>query len=108
MLEIDDHPALVPIHGPVAGTLPAAWAGHLARRISRGRLDLDDICAQVAEQHRAERPGHDLAAVDDLHADKRRVVGGHRLAPLRAHWLLACNFLPGEKPLKGWRLKATT
>ena len=40
-------------------------AGHLAGRIAAGRLDLDDIGAEIREQHGAERPGHDLSEIQD-------------------------------------------
>ena len=42
---------------------PHAVAGH--------RLDLDDLGADVAQDHRPERPGQVLAEVDHAHAFER-------------------------------------
>ncbi len=53
------------------------------RRVTLGWLDLDDLGPEVAEQHRAIRPGEHGRAVDDAETGERagsRLVGsvGHR------------------------------
>jgi hypothetical protein len=52
----------------------------LPHRVALGRLDLDDLGAEVGEQHAAERPGRHLAELDDAHA-LERAKGGGRHAP---------------------------
>ena len=42
-----------------------------ARHLAAGRLDLDDVGAEVGEQHRAVRPGERLREVDDPHTLER-------------------------------------
>ncbi len=42
-----------------------------AGRIALGRLDLDDVRAEIAEEHRAVRAGEDRRAVDDPQAGER-------------------------------------
>ena len=63
---------LVPVDGEVVGGRPRPVRGvadprrsPAARRVALGRLDLDDVGAEVAEEHRAERAGEDRRAVDD-------------------------------------------
>jgi hypothetical protein len=41
------------------------------RLVARRRLDLDDVGAEIGEEHRGERPGQDSAGVDDPDALER-------------------------------------
>ena len=67
------------------------WRAPAPRRIAIRWLDLDDIRTQIAQQHRAERPGQDCRAVDDAEArersgrfgGRRRRFGGHPGDPTR-------------------------
>ena len=53
---------------------------HRARRIALYRFfDLDDFCAQVAENHRAERTGQDARHVQHADAVQRAPSGSHGL-----------------------------
>ena len=68
-------------------------------RIGLGRvLDLDDVGAEVAEEHRRHRPGEQCRSVDDSHArqrprgtlicvprPRRPMMAAPRLAPRRSH-----------------------
>src|SRR5260370_35025517 len=47
-----------------------------------GVLDLDDLCSQVGELRRAERPCHIVADLDDADAGERRAIA-HRAPPPR-------------------------
>jgi hypothetical protein len=51
--------------------LGADRARHLPRRVAGGRLDLDDVGAEIGEHHRAERPGHHLRDVEHLETVER-------------------------------------
>ena len=60
---------------------------HVPRRLAAGRLHLDHVGAHVAEQHAAERAGHDLGHVDDADAVERaRAVGRSGMASGSARW----------------------
>jgi hypothetical protein len=73
-LEVEPEGALVPVDREVIGR-GAGSASDIcdtdprwppaSRGVTLGRLDLDDVRAQVAEEHRAIRPGEDRGAVDD-------------------------------------------
>ena len=69
--EVDDGAALPAVDGVEAGTLEADSPGHLTRRITAGRLDLDDVGAEVREEHRAVRTRHDLRDVEHPKAVER-------------------------------------
>ena len=49
----------------LAALAPEERLGREAHAVAGDRLDLDDVGAEVAEDHRAERPGEVLAEVDD-------------------------------------------
>ncbi len=76
--KVEPHAALVPIDReevrrrprPVGGGADP-WRAPAARPIALGRLDLDDIGAQVAEQHGAVGPGQHGRAIDDPEAGQR-------------------------------------
>ena len=76
--EIEPDAALVPIDRQEVGRragpgcrFPDPWRTPAAGRVAFGRLDLDDIGAQVGEEHRAVRAGQDRRAVDDAQAGER-------------------------------------
>ena len=80
LLEVEPDAALVPIDREVVGRGPGLARGRrrpdprrspAAGRVALGRLDLDDVGAQVAQQHRAVRPGQDGRAIDDAQAGER-------------------------------------
>src|SRR6185369_2502708 len=75
-LEIEDDPALAAVDGVERRAFGADRAGHAAGRIAAGRLDLDHIRAQIAQLHRAIRPGHHLGDVEDSDAVKGLVSHG--------------------------------
>ena len=87
-LEVEPDAALVAVDRQVVGGGPRPVGRRrsdprrppAARRVTLGRLDLDDVGAEVAEEHRAVRPGQDGRAVDDPQAGERAgsVLGGHR------------------------------
>lgn len=79
ILQIDDDAALVAVDGPVAGAFRAHAARHAAGGIPLRRLDLDHVRAHVAEEHGAERTGHDLRQIQYADACQR----AHRLRILR-------------------------
>src|SRR3546814_12508827 len=72
-----------PIIAPFLHTLPRhdsltislAAEPHLGARpvAHAGRLYLDDIGAHVAQQHAAERAGHDLADIEDSNIGKWKI-----------------------------------
>ncbi len=82
-LEVQAHPALVAVDGQVIGGRPSPLAVSRADpgrapapgRVTLGRLDLDDLRAQVAEEHRAVRPGQDRRAIDDAQSRERAGCG---------------------------------
>ena len=80
LLEVEPDAALVPVDRQVVGRGPglAGRRGRAdprrapaARRVAVGRLDLDDVGAEVGQQHRAVRPGQDRRAIDDAQAGQR-------------------------------------
>ena len=98
--QVEPDAALVPIDGEEVGGRPRA--GRLlpdprrppaAGRVALGRLDLDDVGAEVAQEHRAVRPGEDRRAVDDPKAGERPGRGGSvgvaDIAPMVAPRILA-------------------
>ena len=77
LLEVQHDAALVAVHSEERRRLAAhERRAHVTGIIAAGRfLDLDYVRAHVCQEHRAKRPGEDLAAVDDLHAFQGQ---GHR------------------------------
>ena len=80
--EVDDDAALVALQVHDVGRERAHHQGgtravELARVLAAGRLDLDDVGAEVAEYRRGERPGDDRGEVDDVETCERlhRVSG---------------------------------
>jgi hypothetical protein len=72
-LEVQRHAALVAVHVEKAERVVSLHAkAHRAAGLvaGAGRFDLDDVRAQVAQQHAGVRPGHDLGDVEDLDAGK--------------------------------------
>src|SRR4029079_4455785 len=73
--KIEPDRALVAIHRegvgrrPRRGVVTDPWRAPAARGVAVGRLDLDDIRAEVAEEHRRVRSGEHRRAID--HADPR-------------------------------------
>ena len=49
----------------------------LADHVSLGRLHLDDVRAEIGEDHRAVRAGEHLGEIDDPHAGERSASLGH-------------------------------
>src|SRR6478672_5948400 len=75
MAEVDPDAALVAVDREVVGRGPRAVGvaadprrPPTARRVALGRLELDHVGAEVAQEHRAVRPGEDRRAVDDAQA----------------------------------------
>ena len=76
-LEIEDDRALVAIDrcevraAPIGRVTPPRRPP-VARLVTIGRLDLDDVCAEVGEEHRRERAGQHAAGVDHPDSVERR------------------------------------
>jgi len=63
-----------------------------ARLVAVGRLDLDDIGAEVGQQHGGERPGQHAADVDDADAFQGEPIGhGATVAERLARAPLGCD-----------------
>jgi hypothetical protein len=75
--EIQHDAALSPVDRVVGRRVTTDAAGHPAGHVAFRRLDLDDVGAQIGEEHRTERPRHDLRDID--HANARQRPAGHRL-----------------------------
>ncbi len=74
----------------VGGVADPGWAPATGR-IALGRLDLDDVGAEIAEEHRAVRAGEDRRRVDDPQA-------GERTRPGRG-WHVGDGGTPARRPL---------
>ena len=81
--QVDAHAALVAVHrqevgggssARLLGTDPRRPPG--AGRVALGRLHLDDVRAEVGEEHRAQRAGKDRRAVGHDEAGKRSAGPG--------------------------------
>jgi hypothetical protein len=55
----------------------------LTQRIALRRLDLDDLRAEVGQQHAAERSGGNLAELDDLDTCQQGRIRCHGRIPAR-------------------------
>src|SRR6476469_6258956 len=75
--EIENYAALVAIEREKWRVVIPCHAklgpAHGTREVAGGRLDLDDIRAQVTELHGAVRSAHDLREVDDAHAVEGKI-----------------------------------
>src|SRR5688500_7661865 len=76
LFEVDDHAALVAVDAcevAAEGLLRIAFWKRLAEaaEVAFGRLDLDDIRAEVCQEHRAKRPGERAREVDYSDANQR-------------------------------------
>ena len=79
LLQVEPEAALVAVDREVVGGGPASRRSSLAHprrapaagRVALGRLDLDDVGAEVGQEHRRVRPGEDRRAVDDADARER-------------------------------------
>ncbi len=70
-LEVGDDGALPAVQRDEVAA-DAGRDGHdVAVAVPGGRLDLDDVGAEICEEHAAERPGDVLRVLDDAHAFKR-------------------------------------
>src|SRR5262249_12508883 len=69
--------ALVAIHAEeISGLVPGEWGAPAARIIAlAGGLDLDHICAHVAEHHGRERTRKDAREIDDANSGERAGCG---------------------------------
>src|SRR5262249_53616580 len=70
-LQVEHDAALPAVHRVEARAVAAGRARHLPRRVAGGRLDLDDVGAQVSEEHGAVGTGHPLRDVEDADAVER-------------------------------------
>ena len=83
-LEVEDHPALVAVHNLEEVALPPDERRPPSpRRVAPGRLHLDDIGAEVAQDLGRERPGEVLRKVDHAHTRERRDGGVRALVRRR-------------------------
>ena len=71
VLEVERDRLLAAVDRSEVLAVAAVHRRPLAHRVALGRLDLDDLGAEVGEQHAAERAGGDLAELDDLEARER-------------------------------------
>ena len=62
--------------------------------VAGGWLDLDDVGAEVAELHGAERAAHDLREVDDAHAVEGEIHGENLYGLIQLH---AMRLRPGTR-----------
>ena len=77
--EIEHDAALAPVEQrKERGSHAAERAGLVAHRW----LDLDDLGAQLREDHAAGRAHHHMGHLDDPHAVKRQSRSGHRMSPV--------------------------
>jgi hypothetical protein len=61
-------------HERAFAAVPAVEAvGSHAKRVAVGRLDLDDVGAEVAEQHRTDRAGDEAREIEDANAFQTRL-----------------------------------
>ena len=74
------------------GSHAAERAGLVADR----RLDLDDLGAELRQDHAAGRAHHHMGHLDDPHAVKRQSRPGHRASPVQ--WALAAQTRPSRTP----------
>src|SRR4029453_9697339 len=70
VLQVEDQAALAAIDRVEGRTLGGDGADHATSRIAIGWLDLDDIRAEVGQEHRAIRASHELRDVQDPKAFK--------------------------------------
>jgi hypothetical protein len=86
--QVDDDAPLVAVDGgevgaqAVGGRTPVRRSPG-TRLVAAGRLDLDDVGAEVGQEHGGERSGEDAAAVDDADpVERERSRGVVRHGPL--------------------------
>ena len=82
--EVDDGAALPAVDGVEARGIAADRAWHHARRVPRGRLDLDHVSTEIGEHHRAVRARHHLRDVEDAKTVER-AAGCHLTRNSNAH-----------------------
>ena len=87
------------LHGPPQAAALEVAAAPVAQRVAAiGRLDLDDLGAEVAEDPADERAGEEDAELDDAHAEQRSLLD--RAAVSAAAWaaglsvIFACLLRP--------------
>ena len=76
-LQVDAHVALAGVLLNVEARQSVAHDPEQARHVSGGRLDLDDVCAEVGEQASGERPGDEARQIDDPQSFERARLGAH-------------------------------
>ena len=76
LFQVNDDGLLAAVAGDEGGGAVAAAAAERARPVALRRLDLDDGCAVMAQQHGAERPGQTLGHIDDAQALEGQHGGG--------------------------------
>src|SRR5207245_843668 len=72
-------PAVLPA-APVAALAVRGEGRHAARHVALRRLDLDNVRAEVGEEHRAEGAGEGLRQVEDAEVGERARWACHRAA----------------------------
>ena len=77
LLEIDRDAALAALDRHRLQRHAVGEQAHLAHRVALGRLDLDDLGAEVGQQPATGRAGEGVAQLDHAHAGQR--AGGNRL-----------------------------
>src|SRR5262249_14455018 len=87
ILEIERDVTLAPLTPDERRDLGASHA------VAPRRLDLDHVRAEVAQEHRAERPGEILAEVEDADAFQRT---GHHMTPAARRAAISAPSWPSD------------
>jgi hypothetical protein len=83
-VQIEDDGALVAVEcQEVRGVVASEWRSPLARIVADvGAFDLDDVGAEIAKHHRAQRSREDARQIDDAKAVERQCVLRHVMQPI--------------------------